>query len=118
MYKDHSTPFISDLYNFLYYNKNNFKEYIKNSDSFKKSRILSSTEQLLIVLPKKSLLNIIKEIDEKKYTHLSRVLRCNSKLITNMFPDKITIDMIHKEYLWQSRIFFNNFNIENLQFFL
>lgn len=116
MYSDHATPFVSDIYYYLSNNKHNFKEYIKNAESFKKSRILTSFEQLLIVLPKKSLLNIIKEFDINKYNNLQRILRCNSKVISNLFPNKIILDMIHKEYLWQSRIFFNEFDIKYLKY--
>lgn len=118
MYKEHSAPFISDIYNYLNNNIVAFTNYIKSSDSFIKNDPITPLKQLMIVLPKMSLLNIIKELDFSKYLFLERLFRCNSKIILNLFPNKITIDMIHKEYLWQSRIFFNEFDIVNLNYIL
>jgi hypothetical protein len=57
-----------------------------------------------------SLLEIIKEKDILFYKRLVRLFNTESKLLKEYYPDKIYLEMINKEYLWQSKIFLQNFN--------
>lgn len=108
-YKHHATPFISDIYSYINNNKQRFKEYIRKSEYLEKSDKNSTLEQLFMVLPKKSLIDIIKEKDTILYEKLIRIFRNeNSRDLDKYYCNKITIDMINKEYLWQSKVFFDN----------
>jgi 5'-3' exonuclease len=112
-YKYHATPFISDIYEYIKQNKNVFMEYIKNSNNIKESEKNSTLEQLFMVLPKKSLLNVIKEKDIELYNKMIRIFRNEySRDLDKFYCNKITIDMINKEYLWQSKVFFDNLDKE------
>ena len=108
-YKHHAVPFASDIYSYL-----KRKEWIENPQIFTENLYLTkpntTIEQLLMVLPKESLLKIIKEIDIKLYIKLIRLLRGGSKDLHMIYPRNILIDMIHKEYLWQSKILFEKFD--------
>lgn len=117
-YKHHSTPFISDIYNYLYYNIEHFKKCMLVSNVFKKSEPILSIKQLLIVLPRESLINIINDIDKELCEKLIRLFKSDSKVINDLFPKKITLDMINKEYLWQSKVFFEKINIKQLNYLL
>lgn len=104
-YKYHCSPFVSDL---SYYLNKNWKNL---QIEFKKSEPLKPKQQLIMVLPKQSLLNIINEIDKDlvlKYT----------RLISNKtyFPEVIVMDMIHREYIWQSKLFLQAIPIEFVKF--
>jgi 5'-3' exoribonuclease 1 len=106
-YPYHAVPFISDLYTYLSKTKNNF---LKNKKDLEKSIPNSSLEQLFLVLPKESLLEIIKEKDIIIYEKLIRLFNTESKMLDNYYPDKIYLDVVNKEYLWQSKVFLNNIN--------
>lgn len=106
-YPYHAVPFISDLYTYLSKTKNNF---LKNKKNLEKSIPNSSLEQLFLVLPKESLLEIIKEKDITIYKKLLRLFNTESKMLENYYPDKIYLDVVNKEYLWQSKVFLNNIN--------
>ena len=111
-YKYNAVPFASDIYNFL---KNNSENNIKKNVIIEKTEPNSQVEQLILVLPKKSLLNIINEVDIQLYERLIRLFRSNSNDIKDIFPESLFIDMIHKDYLWKSKILFKKFDIEYLK---
>jgi 5'-3' exonuclease len=100
-YGHHTSPFASDLYACLKYNlKHN-----KNLDiEFNATEAITPRQQLFMVLPRQSLENIIGKVP---------LLNCDSNMIQKMFPKNLSVDLLHKEYLWQSKLFLNNFD-ENL----
>jgi 5'-3' exonuclease len=68
-----------------------------------------------MVLPKASLKNILKDILEKdKFLILSRSLLNNKKL----YPDNLIVDVIDKEYLWQSKLIFKNIDEKIMKYYL
>lgn len=101
-YPYQAVPFISDLYSYLCKPKDNF---LKNSNALQKSTPNSNLEQLCLVLPKKSLLEIIKEKDIIIYNKLLRLFNTESKILNSYYPDKIYLDLVNKNYLWQSKVF-------------
>lgn len=100
-YKYENTPFISDL-SFFLSNKKNKSIYINETNCY------SPIEQLLMVLPRESLLCIIKEIDNSLFEKLNRLFRLNNIEMEKYFPTKIYLNMTFKEFLWQSDIFISN----------
>lgn len=106
-YKFHSSPFISDLYKYL---ETTWKT---TQIIIKLTKPLQPIQQLIMVLPKKSLLEITKEIDIDKYSRFKRLLEQNK-----FFPDKYTLDMIHKEYMWQSKIFLETIDLNFVNYLL
>ena len=85
-YPYHGVPFISDLYTYLCKAKNDF---LKNTKDLQKSTPNSSLEQLFLVLPKESLLEIIKEKDNIIYNKLLRIFNTESKMLNEYYPNKI-----------------------------
>lgn len=108
-YPYHGVPFISDLYTYLCKAKNDF---LKNTKDLQKSTPNSSLEQLFLVLPKESLLEIIKEKDNIIYNKLLRIFNTESKMLNEYYPNKIYLDVINKNYLWQSKVFLKNINTD------
>ena len=100
-YNYHNVPFCNDLFNYLNKNKNNLDiDLISNEPS-------SSFKQLSLVLPKKSFINIIKNTIKNDTP--------NSLLYNDdIFTKKLYIDINYKEFLWQSKILFNNNINENI----
>jgi 5'-3' exonuclease len=109
-YHHHGTPFISDLCNYLKRHGQEFASYIDNSSNLQKTIPNTTTEQLFMVLPRESLLNILKEENAKMYGKAERIFRTDSYSICKYYPNKLSIDLIHKEYLWQSKVFFDHFD--------
>jgi 5'-3' exonuclease len=113
-YYDHyATPFVSDLFSYLSYNNNNN---VLRNIKFKKTKPVSTLEQLFMVLPKDSLLEIVNSIDDDLYKKMTRIF--NTKDINVYYPNQICLDMINKQYLWQSKIFLKTFNNEIINIFL
>lgn len=111
-YRYHNSPFCSDLFEFV---KNNPK-LIDNLD-FIKDKPFSPIKQLCLVLPKKSLLSILKALDYNNEHSL--ILFINNKTSNNKYyPEKLFIDIINKRYLWQSKIFFENINDNIIDLFI
>jgi 5'-3' exonuclease len=106
-YPHHGIPFVSDIYNFVLANREKCLN-IK----FKSSIPNNTVEQLYMVLPKDSLIKILKE--DKKYTYLYEKLirysRSNSISFNNYYPQNISISLLHCDYLWQSKVFFKHFD--------
>ena len=111
IYKYHNSPFCSDLFEFV---KNNSK-LIVNID-FKKDNSYSPIKQLCLVLPKKSLLYILKELDYNDQHPL--ILFINKESNEKYYPNKLFIDIINKRYLWQSKIFFENIDDNIIDLFI
>jgi len=109
-YKYRKVPFASDLLDYL----NNGK----NIKQIKKDNPNTALEQLIMVLPKKSLLYIIKEKDQKLHEKFVRIFNTYSNYLNEYYPDKICLDMIHKEFMWQSKIFLKDFQNNFLEYFL
>ena len=72
----------------------------------------------MMVLPKESLLNIIKNQDHDLYEKLIRIFNTYSKELDEYYPNKICLDMIHKEYVWQSKVFLKDFQNIFLEYFI
>lgn len=105
-YEYEATPFASDIYLYLSKERNSLK--LENCSFLKKSTPNTSLEQLFMVLPKLSLLEILKsdkELYKELYNKIYRIFNNNSVELDIYYPDKIYLDMIHKEYLWQSKVF-------------
>lgn len=83
-------PFISDLYEYI--NDSSINDI--NKITFNKDKPLNPCVQLLAVLPKQCNHEL-----PKKYRHL--VTSENSPII-DMYPDKVELDLIHKDMLWQA----------------
>lgn len=113
-YEHHATPFASDIFEYL---KNNR---VQNASLtlFNNSVPFSTLDQLLMVLPKDSLLEIMKTTDINLYWKLCRIFNTNSRELLEYYPNNICLDMINKEYLWQSKIFLKQFNCKIINIFL
>lgn len=107
-YKYHGSPFIMDLYKYL------DKHYTKFNCTFTSSSPLQPIQQLIMVLPKDSLLEILKEIDVNIFMKIKRLVIDQKEY----FPDKLVLDMINKEYLWQSKIFLKTIDINIVNYLL
>jgi 5'-3' exonuclease len=94
-YQYHNTPFATDFINFEY-----------TPRSFQSNSPFSIKKQLLSVLPYNSLLNILKELNDTKTISSLQRLSYN-KSFFDIFPSKINIDMIEKQYLWQGKVLFD-----------
>ena len=103
-YNYKAIPFASDIYNYLL----NCKEKqitILNEKTIIKTKPFTPLEQLLFVLPKESLLEILFKQDKNIYDKLKRLFNTNGKEIEEYYPNHICLDMINKEFMWQSKIF-------------
>ena len=110
-YYDHyATPFVSDLFSYLSGN------FVIQNIKFKKTKPVTTLEQLCMVLPKDSLLEIVNSIDDELYKKMKRIF--NTRDIITYYPNEICLDMINKQYLWQSKIFLKTFNSEIINILL
>lgn len=108
-YKFHSAPFASDLTQFMKTSMTEIKEYLLNNSNFIKSIPLSPIQQLMIVLPECSLINVLRETNFELSKKLERLLKTQSSItIDNMYPKTITLDMMNKDQLWQSKVLFQS----------
>ena len=113
-YKFKGIPFSSDLFQYLLkWNKNG-----KVHCLIQKTNPNTPLQQLMMVLPKESLLNIIKNQDHDLYEKLIRIFNTYSKELDEYYPNKICLDMIHKEYVWQSKVFLKDFQNIFLEYFI
>lgn len=116
-YKWDFPPFSSDIFDYLKKNHSNslLENNILNGKYFQKSVIYSPLQQLCMVLPKESLESILKDIlEEEKFTILSRSLLKETKL----YPNNLIIDLIDKEFLWQSKVFFHKIDEHIIEYYL
>ena len=132
-YPYHAVPFASDIFNYLKQNQQqgtsdrqgtviekgieksiekSIEKCIVNLECLNPSRALTTREQLIMVLPKESLLEIMHSKDLDFHDKLCRFFNTKSQQLQDYYPEKLYLDMIHKEYLWQSKIFLKTFNNE------
>jgi 5'-3' exonuclease len=114
-YKYNAIPFSSDIFQYLL--KSDKKQILKK-DTIQKTKSNTPLEQLMMVLPKLSLLDIIKNQDNHLYKKLIRIFNTYSKELDEFYPNKICLDMIHKEFMWQSKIFLKDFKDNLLEKFI
>lgn len=100
-YPYHATPFASDIY----YSKN-----IPTKIILEPTKPNTTLEQLFMVLPRDSLFEILESTDQTIYKKAIRFFNTDSKNLKEYYPTKIYLELIHKEYLWQSKIFLKSFN--------
>jgi 5'-3' exonuclease len=117
-YRHNGTPFVSDLFYYLRRNKHSFLSQIKDSGLLKPTRPNSVTEQLMMVLPRDSLLSIMKEVDRAAHDKLARMFNTESHDLERCYPRHICVDIANKEYIWQSKVFFGTFDKDLLRIIL
>lgn len=115
-YRYHATPMISDLYNYLVHNQSSLCTLISQSEHLRETKCLKPIEQLFMVLPGDSLKEILKLLDVKLYRRFCRCLNNGSIYMEKSYPKKISVDMIHKEYLWQSKLFLEEYDKQLLNY--
>lgn len=116
-YKFDFTPFSSDIFDFLKKNQayTNIENIIIDSENLRESKIYTPLQQLCMVLPKESLKNILKDIlEENQFITLSRSLLKE----TSLYPGDLVIDLIDKEFLWQSKVFFKSLDEKIIEYYL
>jgi 5'-3' exoribonuclease 2 len=111
-YEHHAIPFASDLAQYLREHMSEFIEYIAKTSSLKKTTPCTEIEQLCMVLPRESLLNVIEPNLKVK---MERIFRTDSSDLEQMYPKKISVDILYKEYMWQSKIFIEPFKKRNFE---
>jgi 5'-3' exonuclease len=116
-YEYDQVPFASDIYQYLNSNRKEITLHINNTIYLNKSEKLTSIMQLLMVLPKESLYKILKEVDITIYKKIERILVTDSIEIKEFYPNELFVDLLNKEFLWQSKIFFKNIKDYFLTFF-
>ena len=108
-YMYHISPMFEDLFEYLNQclKKNDEITFLSSQD-----KPMNVIKQLSLVLPKESFTLIECDFSTVKQLELINIL---SKL--GCFSNKLIIDIIDKEYLWQSKVFFSHFDdsiIDNL----
>lgn len=111
-YKYHNAPLCEDIFNYLKRNNNKLINDINQSKHLNSSESYSCLKQLCLVLPRESLVNLKDHRFDEVIKHFDN--SNSSKYITNLFPIKLYVDIIGKEYLWQSKILFERINEEIL----
>lgn len=117
-YKCHATPFVSDLYEYLLRETTTFSEYIDSTKYLRPSANVSSITQLYMVLPRSSLLEILPSVDPELYQRTVRVFNTTSSSLDAFYPNDICLDMIHREYLWQAKIFLKTLDPDFVRVFM
>jgi 5'-3' exoribonuclease 1 len=113
-YRYNNVPFCSDIFEFLRKTQfNSIIAYVKKSEYLKPSQVYSPIKQLFMVLPKSSLIRILKEMNYP-VENLEHTLFLYDKF----YPTKICVDLYNKKYLWQSKVFFENIDEKILELFL
>jgi 5'-3' exonuclease len=82
--------------------------------SFPLTSPLTSIEQLILVLPKESLLPILKSLNETLYKDVSLKLQLAS--VRRHFPEQLFLDGVHKTYLWECKAYLEPFSEHVLKF--
>jgi len=107
-YSEHTVPFASDVFAYLSNNENIKVIHKLNLQKLQSSIPNTTLEQLFMVLPKDSLIEILQSVDQKIYEKTLRLF--NTQNLEDYYPTKIYLELIHKEYLWQSKIFLKTFS--------
>jgi 5'-3' exonuclease len=111
-YENEAIPFASDIFHYLLNYKHNFDVNIKSCMPNTK------LEQLFMVLPRESLLEIIGELDIKLLEKTSRIFNTYSEELERYYPKIVNFELINKEYLWQSKIFLKPFKNKIINMFI
>jgi hypothetical protein len=110
----HNSPFCSDIFEFLRKTPfDNIIDYMRKSDKLKESKSYNPLKQLYMVLPKSSLKNILTDMD-----YNTDSLEYSLFLYDKFYPNKLSVDIYNKKYLWQTKIFFENINENIIDLFL
>lgn len=113
-YEYHNSPFCSDIFEFMRKTSfDNIIDYMRKSDKLKTSKSYTPLKQLYMVLPKSSLQNILTDMD-----YNTNSLEYSLFSYDKFYPDKITVDIYNKKYLWQTKIFFESINEDVIDLFL
>ena len=110
-YPHHETPFVSDLYNYV---EGQLLKLIGDNE-LKPTDPNTPLEQLMMVLPRNSLLGILQDINPNLYSKMNRIFGTNSSILDTLYPKRIIVDMLHKEYLWQSKLFIEPYERDMLR---
>jgi 5'-3' exonuclease len=105
-YMYHISPMFEDLFEYL---NRHLKNEITSTFLSNPDKPMNVIKQLSLVLPKESFTNIECEFNQLELINILSKLGC--------FSNKLIIDIIDKEYLWQSKVFFSHFDdsiIDNL----
>lgn len=105
-YRHHATPFAHDISNFLSRYMDYTVQYIDCSPHLRASEPCSSLHQLMMVLPRESLMNILGEdtSNSRVCDKLKRLFKTPSATVERSYPTMLCIDMMHKEYMWQAKL--------------
>lgn len=112
-FKYNATPFVTDLLRYLHRSGKDTIYKCQQSVNVR-TEPLSAIQQLLLVLPAKSLLQVLEEKDVALQKKLCRMLKTNSSWVQSFFPDVVVLDLIHKEYLWQAKMLTSHCDINLL----
>lgn len=93
-YKYHNSPLCEDLFNYLRTHQTLKINLIADSP-------YPSSKQLCLVLPRESFKNL------NQFDTIVKLFDCDSEFINDLFPTFIYVDINNKEYLWKSKILFN-----------
>jgi 5'-3' exonuclease len=113
-YKYHATPFASDFFAFLKVQGKDILDKCKQVVN-ENTQPLSTMQQLLLVLPEKSLTDVMEETNKTLLSNLERILRTESNSVRYLFPKTVILDMIHKEYLWQGKLLMSHSDLTQLK---
>lgn len=112
-YKYHAVPFASDISNYLSKQSRPY-DFYPEIDTCANSTLT----QLYMVLPRESLLNTLSIKYPDLYIQTKNILESASVDVQKHYPKKIVLDMINKEYLWQSKVFLEHFDKRILEFLI
>jgi 5'-3' exonuclease len=110
-YNFRAAPFCDDIFDYLRKNvhQNKIQNEINKSIVLEKNEPFSNIKQLCLVLPKDSIVTEMKLLNGN-YKFLEEMINKDNMYVTSLFPSKLFVDVINKEYLWQSKILFEPIN--------
>jgi 5'-3' exonuclease len=115
-YKYFTVPFCKDLFDYTRKNNNNSNLQLKINNVLFEDKPFSNIKQLCLVLPK---ISMIKECKlNNKFRKIMNIINDKNKYMSNLFPDKLYVDITNKEFLYQSKILFEPINEELLDVIL
>lgn len=127
-YKYDNVPSPEDIFYYLLEQskQNQFKilqETLIKSVQLQKTSCYSMLKQLFLVLPKESLLTILDDSLLSTPTPDDIVIsrkKIESKIrsLNSVFPDILFLDLVNKEFMWQSKVFFKDIDETMLDVFL
>jgi 5'-3' exonuclease len=104
-YTYNAVPFCNDIFTYLKTNIHQNRLQSEIDSTILPNKAYSNIKQLCLVLPKESILQEAK-LNGSVAKQLLKFINKENDYITNLFPDKLYVDIINKEYLWQSKILF------------